>query len=55
MRPDPAQQYREYIRKAKNAKTDEEYQEFLNIAIYYLEKISDISELNVDKSTDNSL
>ena len=55
MRPDPAQQYQEYILKAKRAKTDEEYQEFLNIAIYYLEKMSEMSELNADKPTDNFL
>ena len=37
----PSYEYQKYIFKAKNAKTDQEYQEYLSIAIHFLQKMDE--------------
>ena len=39
MKVNPSYEYQKYIFKARNAKTDEEYKEYLAIAIHFLEKM----------------
>ena len=41
MKVNPSYEYQKYIFKAKNAKTDEEYEEYLSIAIHLLEKMDE--------------
>ena len=37
----PAYEYQLYILKAKTAKTEEDYQKYLSIAIHFLEKMEE--------------
>ena len=37
----PAYEYQLYILKAKTAKTEEDYQKYLSIAIHFLEKMDE--------------
>ena len=43
----PAYEYQLYILKAKTAKTEEDYQKYLSIAIRFLEKMEESRKLDV--------